>query len=161
MLSSLASRRSRTLRHVCRQRRRRSRCSSKRRRRKGCARVAESRVFFALIKIITEVSKQDDKWLNIEDSTGRRCAGWRNTEVAPADWLHNFGLPLPLSPSLSPVPPARNITSMGCYNWFLPMFDWFMEPWFSGSDFSSHYFVLFSAHKHKRSHYKIAENGEF
>ena len=41
--------------------------------------------FFALIKIIREVSKQDEDLSNIEDSTGRRCAGWRNTEVAPAD----------------------------------------------------------------------------
>ena len=41
--------------------------------------------FFALIKIIREVSKQDENLSNIEDSTGRRCAGWRSTEAAPAD----------------------------------------------------------------------------
>ena len=58
--------------------------------------------FFALIKIIREVSKQEENFSNIEDSTVRRCAGWRNTEVAPADWLHNFGLPLPLSVPRSP-----------------------------------------------------------
>ena len=41
--------------------------------------------FFALIKIIREVSKQEENFSIIEDSTVLRCAGWRNTEVAPAD----------------------------------------------------------------------------
>ena len=50
-----------------------------------CKSCREQCFFFALIKIIREVSKQEENFSNIEDSTVRRCAGWRNTEVAPAD----------------------------------------------------------------------------